>query len=74
MDIKIIEALRLKNEISAQVRALEYVAKTRIVMGNTFEDAIQATEGEGFGLVQVMDKLEMALQYSEEINLSLIHI
>lgn len=68
MNIKIIEALRLKNDISTQVRALEYTAKTRIVMGNTFEDGIQATEGEGFTLAQVVGKLETALQYSEEIN------
>ncbi len=68
MKIKIIEAMRLKNEVSFQVRTLEFLAKSRILMGNTFEDGLQTYEGDGFLFANVMEKLEIALQYSEEIN------
>ncbi len=67
-NIRIIEALRLKKEIAMQVGTLERTAKTRIIAGNTFEDGIQTAEGDGFTLEQVMEKLELSLQYSAEIN------
>lgn len=68
MKIHITEALRLKNEISALVRTLEYQAKSLIVMGKTYEDNILASEGEGLDFAMTIQKLESALSYSEELN------
>jgi hypothetical protein len=68
MKIHITEALRLKNEISALVRTLEYQAKTNIVMGKTYEDNILASEGDGLDFVATIQKLERALDISEELN------
>jgi hypothetical protein len=68
MKIHITEALRLKNEISALIRTLEYQAKSNIIMGKTYEDNILASEGEGLDFDLTIEKLEKALQFSEEIN------
>lgn len=68
MKIHVTEALRLKNELSALVRTLEYEAKSNMLMGKTFEDNILVSEGEGLDFESTIGKLETALAYSEEIN------
>ena len=68
MEIQIIEALRMKNEISNHVRDLEFNAKNNIVIGNIYEDGVKTTDGEGFPYKETMEKLELALKFSEEIN------
>lgn len=68
MEIQVIEALRLKNEISNYVRDLEFHAKNSIVVGHTYEDDVIATNGGGFDYKDTLEKLEKALKFSEEIN------
>lgn len=68
MEIQVIEALRLKNEISNHVRDLEFNAKNNMVVGNIYEDGVKTTDGEGFPYKETMEKLELVLKFSEEIN------
>ena len=68
MKIQITEALRLKNEISNNVRDLEFNAKNNIIVGNIYEDGVLSTDGEGLAYKDTIEKLELALKFSEEIN------
>lgn len=68
MEIQIVEALRLKNEISTYVRDLEFHAKSSLVVGHVYEDGVKVTDGGEAAYNDTLEKLERALKFSEEVN------